>query len=270
MPFAQILSMLQACEGPNPVFPPTELYQEKWVIRLVLSWFAGHPGCHDTLQLAEGARWFSEGYLPSAFLARPEVGRKDPLAEAWSRGDGIVGHFAVGSRGKTDVSIAPQASQFNVFEAKIYSRLSPRVSKAPYYDQAARNVACIAEALSRVPRHPAEFRELGFYVLAPRAQIEKGLFTTPMQKESIRQKVLRRAGEYGGARDAWFHDWFEPTLDRIQVECHNWESILDTIRRVDAEGGEVLSRFYGRCLEFCAAKKDREVGADEDGEDAEG
>jgi hypothetical protein len=65
MPLPQINALLEAYAGPEPPFPPTDLFQEKWLIRLVLDWFADHDLAHH-LQFARRARWFSEAYLPSA------------------------------------------------------------------------------------------------------------------------------------------------------------------------------------------------------------
>jgi hypothetical protein len=59
-------------------------------------------------------------------------------------------------------------SQFVVCDAKMFSPLSPNVTKARGYDQAARTVACMAKALERCPRRET-FTCVGFYVLAPLA-----------------------------------------------------------------------------------------------------
>src|SRR4051794_22263487 len=68
-----IRAMLAQCEHGRAPFPPTVLFNEDWLLRLVLDWFAksetardeGHP-----LAPALGASWFSEALLPSAFLPR--------------------------------------------------------------------------------------------------------------------------------------------------------------------------------------------------------
>src|SRR5262245_13997077 len=120
MPLPQINSLLEARARPNPPFPPTDLFQEKWLIRLVLDWFARHDNLKHPLQFAPRARWFSEANLPSAFLARR---RKDPLVEKWSHADGVIGHFTIGARGKNDLSLAAKATQLKVLEAKIFSPL---------------------------------------------------------------------------------------------------------------------------------------------------
>jgi hypothetical protein len=243
----RIKAMLQACEVGDSPFPPTVLFHENWLLRLVLAWFAdrgeeGHP-----LVPAPGAGWFSEAWLASAFLPRY---RGDPLAEARTHADGVLGHFVVGDRGAVDLALRRDAGQFVVIEAKLYGRLSPGVKNAPSYDQAARSVACIAETLRRANRPADRMEELAFRVVAPRARIDEGVFVTELGPASIRDKVLRRAEGYEGTRDEWFRDWFEPTLERIEIACFSWEDLIDEIALYDMISGQQLDSFYGRCLHF--------------------
>jgi hypothetical protein len=115
-----IQRMLRAASGGRPPFPPTLLYNEGWLLRLILDWFAGRDVGGHPLSFATGARWFSEALLPSAFLARY---RGDELAESWTHADGVVGHFVIGEGGKADLRLAPEAGQLLVLEAKLFSGL---------------------------------------------------------------------------------------------------------------------------------------------------
>ena len=165
--------MLEACEAGQPTFPPNVLFNENWLLRIVIDWFAGHSGDRYPLSLRPGGRWFSEAWLPSAFLPRY---RGDKLAESRTHADGVLGHFAIGDPGTAGLSLAPDARQFTVIEGKLYNRLSPGVRNAPSYDQAARTVACVAEVLRRVERDPASVDDLAYLILAPQARIDDGVF----------------------------------------------------------------------------------------------
>jgi hypothetical protein len=144
--------------------------------------------------------------------------------------------------------------QFIVVEAKLFSPLSPRVTHAAYFDQAARNVACMAEVLSRVGRQPQELSSLGFFVLAPREQVTRQVFSTEMSVKSIAEKVAKRVSEYSAserdAKEKWRKDWFLPTLSQMRVDCLCWEDIIDSIRVEDSNFGSELSEFYAECLRF--------------------
>ena len=78
-----------------------------------------------------------------------------------------------------------------VIEANMFSKLSTGVKNASYYNQAARNVACIAEVLRRVDKNPMELSSLGSYVLAPKSQIDDGIFIQQMTRKHIKETVLR-------------------------------------------------------------------------------
>ncbi len=107
----RIKSMLEACEAGLAAFPPTELYNEDWLLRIILDWFSRRGGDRYPLSSLPGARWFSQAWLPSAFQPRF---RGDRLAEARTHADGVLGHFVIGDPGTAALSLEPQACQFVV------------------------------------------------------------------------------------------------------------------------------------------------------------
>lgn len=153
-----ISEMLGRCGTPNQTFPATELYNETWMLRLVVDWFSRNKVPDNPLNFSKDCRWFSEGQIPTQFQP---TSRKDKLGEAWTHADCVIGHFEVGHTGKTDIQLSKNASHLVCIEAKIFSKLSPGVSNARYYNQAARYVACMAEMLYRAnQRKPADFNNL--------------------------------------------------------------------------------------------------------------
>lgn len=212
----RIKTMLEACHGTNPLFPPTDLYNEGWLLRLLLDWFSGQDISEYPLSFPGNGKWFSEALLPTAFLPRF---RKDPLGESWTHADGVIGHFNIGNTGKGDLSLSKDATHFVVLEAKMFSKLSSGVTHAKYFDQAARNVSCIAETLYRANVWPSKLSRLSFHVFAPQSEIDRGVFDKQMSEESIRAKVERRVAEYEGEKDHWFKEWFQPTVQHVDIGC---------------------------------------------------
>jgi hypothetical protein len=229
------------------LFPPTEVYNEGWLLRIILQWFSTQKFEDHPLGFSKSARWFSEALLPTAFLPR---NRKDELGEAWTHADGVIGHFTIGDRARGDFTLKKDAEQFVVIEAKIFSKLSSGVTHARYFDQAARTVACMAEVLNRADRSPNALTHLAFYALAPESQISAGVFGSKMTKESVNSKVLRRVEEYGGERESWFREWFKPALESIEMSCLSWKSVIDDIIRKDEESGNQITDFYNLCKQF--------------------
>lgn len=238
--------MLQTIDQGNPVFPPTTLYNENWLLRLLLNAYHEHGGT-DLFPVLPDCEWFSEGLLPSAFLARF---RGDPLAEGWTHADGVLGHIHVGSAARGDVSLQQDAKQLVVVEGKMFSPLSKGTRKAPDYDQAARNVACIAELLHRAGQPPEHFDQLAFLLMAPQEQIEAGIFESLVTRASIEEKVAQRVKAYDGDRDAWHHDWFLPTLERIRLDTVTWEQAIEDLANHAQQDAEGLAAFYQRCVGF--------------------
>ena len=248
MSIDRIARMLAECSSDKRVFPATDLYNEGWMLRLVLDWFARRPGIEHDLAFSTHDRWYSEALLPTFFQPRT---RPDVLAESWTHADGVIGQFHIGAKGEGDLSLSPEATGLVVTEAKMFSKLSSGVKNAAFYNQAARNVACIAEVVRRADVHPAGMKRIGFFVIAPESQIESGVFSPLLHKEAIREVVSRRVSAYASEeKDRWFQETFMPTLDTISIGEISWESLVKLITEHDPEFGSELAGFYAKCLEF--------------------
>jgi hypothetical protein len=245
----RVKSLLERCGTPDTVLPPTDLYNEGWMLRLVLDWLHRNRHKNDgiCLPFPDGAEWYSEALLPSAFFARSQG---DKLAESRTHADGVIGDFSIGDNGKGDLALRTDARCFVVVEAKMFSKLSPGVTNARYYNQAARNVACIAELVGLAGLLPDDFGTLGFFVVAPQSQIEDGIFSEYMTRDSIMETVARRVAEYGGEKDDWRDRRFIPVAKRASIKTVSWEEIISGISGLDAPFGAELEAFYANCLRF--------------------
>ena len=248
----RVADILARCSSRDATtMPPTELFNEGWLLRLALDWSSDHPGVLDALDVPAGTRWYSEALLPSPFLPRT---RGDSLSESHTHADGVAGHFAIGGSGAGDLVLDPQATRFVVLEAKLRSPLSSGTSNARGYDQAARNVACMAQVLARADRRPADVETLGFFVVAPAQQIDRGLFAEALTTASIAARVAARVEAYDGddrlRREIWQREWLESLLDEIQLGAVAWETVIDTIGETDTVAGTALREFYANCLRF--------------------
>jgi len=231
----------------QPNFRPTEIYNESWLVKLIM-WQASTIENQDfPLGFLAESTWFSEALLPTAFKARYQ-GNK--LSESRTNADGVIGHFLIGEKAKADLELKANPAQFTVVEAKVSAPLSKGTSHAKYFDQAARNVACMAEVIARKNINPASFSRLDFIVLAPKSSIENGKFQKQMDRDSIHSKVKRRVSEYDGKLDAWFENYFEPTIHCIQLHSLSWEDVIHWIRSEKSDEANDLTDFYNLCLKF--------------------
>ena len=247
MSIERIRSMLELCSGDKTLFPPTDLYNEGWMLRLCLDWFSNNAARNHPLAISKKVKWYSEALLPSAFLARY---RGDKFAESWTHADGVIGNFMIGKEGAGDLFLFPDAKHFVVIEAKMFSKLSSGVTNARYYNQAARNVGCIAEVLKRSKQNPSNLTRLGFYVVAPQVQINDDVFIRHMTHGSIKKIVKRRVDEYDGSKENWYRNWFLPTINQIDIRTISWEEIISYIIQIDPSSGNNLNDFYRLSLRF--------------------
>ncbi len=227
----------------------TDLYNEGWLLRLLLS--AAFRGLKILpFDIQPHARWYSEGLLPTAFRPRS---RGDRLGETATNADGAIGHFGFTDGTKAGLKLNSDATQFVVCEAKMFSKLSKKTTNAPDYNQATRSVACIAQMLSEAGRPVETYTSLGFFVLAPESELRHRDFQEKVNREAIRNGIVQRVNEYRSEPcyvefKSWLDQWAVPLVDRIELGCHSWESLLHVLRAADAYQHKILSDFYGSCL----------------------
>ncbi len=251
----RIQTMLETCSNGNRIFPPTILYNEGWMLRLIVDWFARNRVKNHPLCFSDNTGWYSEAQLPTAF--RPKI-KGDKFGESRTHADAVIGNIEIGNAGQVDLSILPGATHLVVLEAKMFSKLSPGIKHAQYYNQAVRNVACIAETLKRGNINPSDLSALGFYVIAPQSQIDNGIFKNYLTHDSIQKTGERRVNEYNeydGSKEEWFQNWFLPTIQRIDVRAISWEELIETIRATDSSSSHEIKDFYAKCLEFNQPKE---------------
>ena len=247
---ADISAFIAALHTDSRHGPATLLYNEGWMLRLVLG--AAARGIRGLpAPFAPGARWFTEALIYTPFRART---RGDKLAESVTHADGVIGHFDIGRSSRAGLHLSPEATQLVVAEAKMFSGLSRGTTRAPGYDQAARNVACMAWTLAQAGRTLDSYRSIGFWVLAPEEQIRSDVFAC-VTRGSVEEKIRQRVAQYEEAwretrLDPWVREWLIPLLDRLQIACLSWESVVSDIESAEPEFGAALREFYGRCIAF--------------------
>ena len=219
----------------------TELYNEGWMLRLVLFWFHKNPQCsyNDKISMKQGVHWFSEGRLESPFEK-----------EGYTRADGVYGNIEIGDKGDSDIKLAKNCKQFIVTEAKIFSKYSAGITKIENYNQAARNIACMYQIVENSDQSYHDIEEIAFYTLLPKSQIEnERTFTEYTSVEHILETIENRIKPYNGMMKEWF-DYFSDFLNKIKIELISWEEIITFISKNDEEYGKMLSDFYDKCLEY--------------------
>ncbi len=221
------------------------------MIRLAVDWFSRQPPSRHPLSFLPGSRWYSEALLRTQFRRR-RGGHGNEFAESFSHADVVIGDLE-SFEGRGDVRLTQAAKQLVVVEAKMSSGLSKGTRRALTYDQASRNVACIAETMAgRAP----ESVVLGFVIAAPEARIDEYGLRKVLTSEAIRGVVGSRVDQYlshgdlHSAKLTWLETQFIPVLNRIALNVLSWESIIDHIGSTDGAMAADMNDFYNRCLQF--------------------
>ena len=258
----RLFRILRSAESADSAcFPRTEVFNEGWMLRLLLDAVESSGKIALPLQFEPEAGWYSEARLASPFAAQQ---RADALAEGFTNADGVISQFAFRSMTRAGFELATASTQFVVVEAKMFSNLSSGTRNAPAYNQAARNVACMAYALARAGRRPESFSSLGFYVVAPMISKRRPGISNleeSLEPDKICAAVRQRIGAYEAINRvetatlrSWEAEYFLPLVQRLSdtggLKVLTWESCLDAISAVDRKAGEELGQFYDCCLSF--------------------
>jgi hypothetical protein len=261
----RLFQLLRSCEDTKH-FPPTEVFNEGWMLRLLLE-ALGSPAIsaqlpdHPLCFLAD-ATWYSEAKLSSVFHPRH---KRDPLGEGHTNVDGVIGHFGFDSKTKTGLCLPATARQFVVVEAKMRSNLDTKTKNGPGYHQAARSVACMAATLAAVKPTAPELESVGFFVIAPKRERRrtKSNLETCLKPDSIRSAVSARIARYELASRpeaeefrTWERGVFLPLLEHLdrskRLRVLSWDECIDPLMQADETVWKELHDFYTHCLDLAS------------------
>ena len=184
--------------------------------------------------------WYSEGLLTSPFLPR---WRGDSLAEGHTHADLALGDFWVDVSRRGDITVSGDAGTFGVIEAKMRSRLTAGTKNAPHYDQACRNLCCIAFNTL------ATAHDIFFAVAAPQAKVDQHGLDDHLQLDGMLKKIDTRFEMY--ERDSPVRALKESILERAsRCSCFilTYERWLDAL--TDHEVYQELREFKDLCYSF--------------------
>ena len=265
----------------------SEVFNETWMLRLTLAAIHdyGEGFCHldgkknDALKRIQEAvqkRWISEGGLEPAF---------EKEGTTWT--DAILGNVRLkGESGdnnkKKDTASNKRKVEFAdtpnnkpsviIVEAKMGSPLDKSVTNSTDYDQAARNIACLAKLLNEGTKNAKALAvESAFIVFAPETKIEeweadnnkadnnphtmiRNAWSTIEKQQEERKRDSKRGGIINARESAVERIGDLESL--VQSICHNsnvisWEDIIQSMKNDKSGACEILKWFYVKtCKEY--------------------
>lgn len=178
----------------TPNLNPTEIYNEGWMVRFLVSY---SKKCHIVLKDSSGLElvdfgkinnWTSEGLISSPFL------KVKKNRESHTHADVALGDFRINYIERGEIKLDNDAKIFGIIEAKMGSNLSPGTTYAKNYNQASRNLACIA---SNIPDKCKSF----FLVAAPEEKIKHHKIYATVDKGSMIKQIEDRYVLSGLSKD---------------------------------------------------------------------
>lgn len=243
----------------NRLIPPTIIYNENWLLRLVMWWFLKEDNfiinsdldrkIVKAFKYSQLARFYSDVTIETQFKRRTK-GVKDMLAEPSINVSGVLGNYTIIHKRKSDrVKLNLESKQFNVFVVNMYNELSKGVKNQSTYNQVARAVGCIVQTLYKA--NITLIENTGLYIIAPKVQIKLNSYKVYSDRNNIEEEIKNRIDQYGEDenKNKWY-TYFNKIFQRVDVACIAWEEIILFVKKNDNEFGNKLQIFYEKCEEY--------------------
>jgi hypothetical protein len=259
--FDQIFNIIKSIERTDKhenFIPPTILYNEGWLLRIILNWFYNNRMGKYLLSMEENAYWFSEALLSSKFLAKF---RGDKLAESYTHADGAYGNIKIGGNGKGDLVLENNCKQFCIVEAKLYSRFSKGITNAQNYNQAARTIVCMCNIIEKSKN---KINDIKFITIIPKDHKKVEEFKSLINVDNIKKTVLDRINLYNKPDriddyenySKWYMNTFLPFCDMINIpEPIFWDDIIKFIKTINLTEGKNINSFYDNCKKYSCGNR---------------
>lgn len=228
-------------------FPLTDIYNEGWMLRLVLSKLDDNENLRECFHCEKETKWFSEAELKSPFL-------HGKSRETRTHADAVLGSFEFEKDTKTGVYLPERMGDFKSFyaiEAKMYASLSSGVTADKGYNQAARYLGCLAYMV--FSSNITDFDKLGLIICAPsdnttiirqEEKFEENYFKpldNRIEAYFAKNKDVDFDKKWPKDRVNEFPNWWKDNKDKFRkrIEILDWEDLV--------KGDNELIAFYNKC-----------------------
>jgi hypothetical protein len=235
-----VSKILEKCNTNERNISPTLLYNEGWMIRLLVSASVDFNIRLEHIDFGKIKHWYSEGLLSSPFS--PEA-RSDKRAEGFTHADMALGDFSIKAEDRGDISVDSSDGVFGVIEAKMGSKLSLGTKNAPNYNQASRNLACIAFNTLET-KH-----DIFFSVVAPKAKIEEHGIRDIVNIPFMLKQITDRFDSYDKSSKAYsYRDQVLARAKQCKCMVISYESWIEEFTDTDVR--TKLEKFLEFCYEY--------------------
>jgi hypothetical protein len=176
-----ILEIIKSIETQKSFVNPTVIYNEGWMTRLLVYSSIQEKINLESIDFSTISNWTSEALISSPFI------NAQNSREGYTHADIAIGDFTVDYLSRGEIKIKEDASLFGIIEAKMGSNLSKGTTHAKKYNQASRNLVCIAHNTLNKP-----VCKTFFYVVAPESTIKLHKIEAQIELDAIKDQVNDR------------------------------------------------------------------------------
>jgi hypothetical protein len=216
----------------NENINPTIIYNEGWIVRLLVIESMLEKITIENIEFGKLAnkKWSSEALIASPFVTT-KINR-----EGYTHADIILGDFDVNYGERGEVVLADMPEVLGIIEAKMGSSLSKGTKNAPNYNQASRNICCLA--------HTTQSTDCGtfFIIAAPQSIIKKYNFEE--QINQIRTQISERFSH----SEISYSKEIEKKVSECKVSVISYEDWINKLKH--AEIKNMLIDFYNQCKKY--------------------
>jgi len=179
-----IVDIIKTIDTENPGINPTVIYNEGWMTRLLV-----YESIQEKIQLSDIdfgkiSNWTSEALISSPFV------KANTHREGYTHADMALGDFSVNFNERGEIIVPKNAKVFGIIEAKMGSNLSQGTTHFKDYNQASRNLACIASNTCDINC------KIFFYVAAPEKKISEHEIKKQIDLRIMIDQIVFRFKEY--------------------------------------------------------------------------
>ncbi|WP_297089428.1 hypothetical protein [uncultured Draconibacterium sp.] len=233
------IKIVESIQTEQPNINPTEIYNEGWMTRLLVHYSIKHQINVVNLDFSMIKNWTSEALMSSPFIL--EVAQ--PYREGYTHADVALGDFNVDYEVRGEIDIPNDARVFGIIEAKMKSNLSAGTTYVKDYNQASRNIACIAHNTR------ASDCKIFFVVVIPEQMKEKHGIVPKVDKTFVYNQIQSRFELYDENHEVRVNE--SAVLSKVkkcEIIVLTYEDWISTF--TDSQSREFLSDFYEKCRKY--------------------
>lgn len=232
-----LLEIIKTLDSDKPNLNPTEIYNEGWMTRLLVFESVKEKIRLRDIDFRSISYWTSEALISSPFVNARKY------REGYTHADMALGDFSVAFNERGEIKISKTAKVFGIIEAKMGSNLSQGTTHFKEYNQASRNLACIAHNTYDIDC------EIFFYVVAPEKKISEHEIKKQIDLQTmIDQIIIRFKGYSDEFKKDCQMDLIISKANKCKVASISYEDWIEKI--IDASSRKSLFEFYEKAKKW--------------------